>query len=276
MADTLLEQTRALHEDIERTERVITKDFKRDMKLHREKLMQSHRVKRRLEGAEEAAQKLVKIYEDEDGARKEEIAALANNNNPFAAFYDRLKEIREYHRRFPNLDVTEAENDEPLLKEEPHVVFTGEEGFGRYLDLHSHYLALINAKFGKKDLEYYEYVANLPTHTNSIPCVYKAGTAYRNYLQNLLNYLADFHERTQPLYQLQKQLAKVEEETKAAFEAGTLPGWEDRGAGMQAGTAASTSNSGIDLEAFDSPDELESIGGGSLLFQEWEIVAASI
>lgn len=120
----------------------------------------------------------VRIYEDEDGARKEEIAALANKDNPFAAFYDRLKETREYHRRFPNLDVTEvrwgvgkagcmraagalpcrrmqrpqppllhlrtllcvrmqhththaaprslqAENDEHLLKEEPHVEFTG-------------------------------------------------------------------------------------------------------------------------------------------------------
>ena len=50
----------------------------------------------------------MKIYEDEDGARKEEIAALANKDNPFAAFYDRLKEVREYHRRFPNLDVTEV------------------------------------------------------------------------------------------------------------------------------------------------------------------------
>eukprot|EP00983_Pelagomonas_calceolata_P076603 1153480-Pelagomonas_calceolata.AAC.3 len=58
----------------------------------------------------------VKIYEDEDGARKEEIAALANKDNPFAAFYDRLKEIREYHRRFPNLDVTEVGdgNGEPV------------------------------------------------------------------------------------------------------------------------------------------------------------------
>jgi splicing factor 3A subunit 3 len=50
----------------------------------------------------------VKIYEDEDGARKEEIAALANKENPFQAFYDRLKDVREYHRRFPNMDVTEV------------------------------------------------------------------------------------------------------------------------------------------------------------------------
>lgn len=128
----------------------------------------------------------VKIYEDEDGARKEEIAALANKDNPFAAFYDRLKEVREYHRRFPSNEVTEvgagvhsvhamhawavcafatgawflawpavhmycwpsrpdaeqgadwvhahkhghaqAETDEHLLKEEPHIEFTGAQG----------------------------------------------------------------------------------------------------------------------------------------------------
>lgn len=35
----------------------------------------------------------MKIYEDEDGARKEEIAALANKDNPFGAFYERLKEV---------------------------------------------------------------------------------------------------------------------------------------------------------------------------------------
>jgi splicing factor 3A subunit 3 len=118
-------------------ERVIVKDLKRDMKTHKEKVLQSHRVKRRLDTIQAAAAKLVgwleacwacdglvyvsdallgltthplqvKIYEDDDGARKEEIAALANKENPFQAFYDRLKDVREYHRRFPNMDVTEV------------------------------------------------------------------------------------------------------------------------------------------------------------------------
>lgn len=52
----------ALHEDIERLERVIVKDFKRDMRVHREKLMQSHRVKRRLESTEDASRKLVRGF----------------------------------------------------------------------------------------------------------------------------------------------------------------------------------------------------------------------
>lgn len=51
----------------------------------------------------------LRIYEDEDGARKEEIAALAQpESGSFAAFYDRLKEVKEYYRRFPTTDVTEV------------------------------------------------------------------------------------------------------------------------------------------------------------------------
>ncbi len=33
---------------------------------------------------------------------------MANKENPFQAFYDRLKDVREYHRRFPSMDVTEV------------------------------------------------------------------------------------------------------------------------------------------------------------------------
>ncbi len=50
----------------------------------------------------------MKIYEDEDGSRKEEIAALANKDNPFTAFYDRLREVRDYHRRFHTAELTEV------------------------------------------------------------------------------------------------------------------------------------------------------------------------
>lgn len=41
----------------------------------------------------------------------------------------------------------QAENDEEALKEEPHVEFTGEEGYGRYLDLHQLFQLFVNSKF---------------------------------------------------------------------------------------------------------------------------------
>mmetsp|Transcript_40482 Transcript_40482/g.89949 ORF Transcript_40482/g.89949 Transcript_40482/m.89949 type:complete len:508 (-) Transcript_40482:699-2222(-) len=261
MADTLLEQTRALHEDMERLERLIVKDFKQETKTHKEKLMQNHRVRKRLDVMQEAARKLVRIYEDDDGARKEEIAAIAQpDSGSFAGFYDRLKEIRDYHRKFPSNDVTEAENDEAALKEEPHVDFTGEEGLGRYLDLHEHFMRFVNSKFGKK-LEYNEYVSGFGEHLTGVPKSQKSTKQYRDYLQQLCNYLKSFYERTQPLAQAQRQFAKMEEDVRGQWDAGTLPGWEDRGLRQ---ISAADAGSGLDLQAFDSSEELETIGADRL------------
>lgn len=59
MASTLLEETRQYHEDIERLERLIVKDFKNEARTHKEKLMQSHRVRQMLGLLQERATKLV-------------------------------------------------------------------------------------------------------------------------------------------------------------------------------------------------------------------------
>ncbi len=59
------------------------------------------------------------------------------------------------------------------------MAFTGEEGFGRYLDLHTHYTNFINAKFGSKKLEYFEYVTGIGGHLASIPRSFKTGSSYR-------------------------------------------------------------------------------------------------
>lgn len=60
---------------------------------------------------------------------------------------------------------TQAEIDELALREEPRVEFSGEEGQGRFLDLHEHYHTFINSKFGhSKDeapKEYQEYVISV-------------------------------------------------------------------------------------------------------------------
>jgi splicing factor 3A subunit 3 len=44
MSGTLLEQTRAFHEEIERLERCIVEELQKETKSHRERLHQNHRV----------------------------------------------------------------------------------------------------------------------------------------------------------------------------------------------------------------------------------------
>lgn len=56
----------------------------------------------------------IKIYDDEEGARKAEIAQLGGQN-VFSAFYERLKEVRDYHRKFPDTMPYEPANDEDII-----------------------------------------------------------------------------------------------------------------------------------------------------------------
>lgn len=78
----------------------------------------------------------------------------------------------------------------------------------------------------------------------------------REYLRNLLSYLETFYERTNPLGSLTKVYSKLEQDFDNSFEEGQVPGWEDRGAGRLPGEQESA----IDLQAFDTVEELESLG----------------
>ena len=86
----------------------------------------------------------------------------------------------------------------------------------------------------------------------------------RAYLASLLEYLQGFHQRTQPLQSLARQLARLEEEFDAQWEADTVPGWS--ASEQQAATAngAATAAGALDVDAFDSVKELEQLGAPGL------------
>ena len=59
MASTLLEQARQHHEDIERAERLVSKDLKRSMTRYKDRLQQDHRVNRFIADVQDKSRKLV-------------------------------------------------------------------------------------------------------------------------------------------------------------------------------------------------------------------------
>lgn len=87
------------------------------------------------------------------------------------------------------------------------VPFSGEEGLGRFLDLHEAFQTFTNSKFGKQ-LDYYTYVAGVADFA-ALPRAQRLTKSYRDYLTALLAYLESFYERTQPLAQLAKHYEKV-------------------------------------------------------------------
>ncbi|KAL9262629.1 Splicing factor SF3a60-like protein, partial [Drosera capensis] len=133
MSSTLLEVTRASHEEVERLERLVVKEFQAEPASTKEGLYRDHRVRLMIEQIMSTTHNLIGIYEDKDGSRKDEIAALGGKmgtgtgTNVFSAFYDRLKEIREYHRRHPAARAVDAgEEYELMFKEDPQLDFSGE------------------------------------------------------------------------------------------------------------------------------------------------------
>ena len=255
-----------LHEDVEELERTIVKDLKQEARTFNERLMQSHRVKRRLDMMSEASRKLIRIYEDEDGARKDDIASLSATSANLEEFYSRISDIKDYYSHFPTHEVTEAAAEEVV---EPRVDFTGEECNGRFLDLHEHYHRLLGSKLlsqldkkavvvasdgpSSHSLEYFEYVEKFATQLLSIDHSAKNTKQFRDYVEGLFGYLLSFYQRTQPLGQAFKQMLKTEEEVRAKWSRGEIPGSESR-----------SSEAALDVSAFNSPDEIEAVGAEAL------------
>ena len=91
--ETLLEQQRRYHEERERLLDAMVGEQTVKKNTHREHLNSSHRQRAMLDRYSEATGLLRDIYEDKDGQRKEEVAALSGPNE-FAEFYSRLKQVR--------------------------------------------------------------------------------------------------------------------------------------------------------------------------------------
>ncbi|KNA09357.1 hypothetical protein SOVF_154360 [Spinacia oleracea] len=259
MSSTLLEVTRGSHEEVERLERLIVKELQNEGASSKERLFQSHRVRFMIEHIVSTTNKLVEIYEDKDNARKDEIAALggqtATGTNVFSAFYDRLKEIREYHRRHQSARVIDAEEEyEQMFKEDPMLDFSGEEASGRYLDLHQFYNMYINSKFGKP----MDYVAYLMVFSQpqKIPRKRKMTRQYKEYTINILEYLISFFERTEPLKDLDRIFSKVISDFEEKWAIGEVEGWENEG---QENGHVSQSDV-IDLDYYSTVEELMELG----------------
>ena len=90
--ETLLEQQRRYHEERERLLDAMVGEQTVKKNTHREHLNSSHRQRAMLDRYSEATGLLRDIYEDKDGQRKEEVAALSGPNE-FAEFYSRLKQV---------------------------------------------------------------------------------------------------------------------------------------------------------------------------------------
>ncbi|XP_071455361.1 splicing factor 3A subunit 3 [Hetaerina americana] len=258
--ETILEQQRRYHEERERLMDAMVKEMLHKKTSYRESINSDHRLKMLLDHYMESTTNLKELYEDKDGLRKEEVAALSGPNE-FAEFYSRLKAIKEFYRRHPNeISIPMSVEFEELakLRENPSdetanmVEFTDEEGYGKYLDLHECYEKYINLK-GIEKVDYITYLTTFD-HLFDIPKDRK-NSEYRKYLESLLEYLHDYTQRVKPLLDINTEMENVVLEFITHWENGTFPGWP-----KEAGSALTNIGAHLDLSAFSSWEELASLG----------------
>ena len=249
----ILERQRNAHEDIERMEQAIVDRMAEEPRTRYDALAMEHQVAEFLTNIQRQADFLVETYRDQSGyrfpcpttpghplirsARQMEIESMAGATNEFDKFYKEYAELREIHRKHPNLQVDDLEKNyrkrfREEMEEDPITnMFTGEESWGRFIDLNFAHEMFLNLR-GFPQYPYIQYL-NEFQHFHRFNPKAKNNDDYLKYLIALQEYLESFLKRVQPIVNHEKLMNKISVDFENAWENGTAPGQKDeQGIGM--------------------------------------------
>ncbi|KAJ9158244.1 Pre-mRNA-splicing factor sap61 [Coniochaeta hoffmannii] len=229
----ILEEQRYIHEDLERLEQGIADRLREEPKHIRDRLNRDHEISQLLDQIQKQSAELLSIYEDASGLRSKEVLQIGSGDT-FSTFYQQLNEIKEHHARYPN---EQAENSELRYKprrnaddQVPYIVesmFSGEEAYGRFFDLHECHESYLNLPNVKRlaYLQYLEVFDNFAAGYGGLKRGEKLTDQYFKYLGELQQYLESFMRRTRPLENLDKVFSQWDQEFDAAWEKDEVEGW---------------------------------------------------
>ncbi|KAG6842012.1 hypothetical protein C0991_003538 [Blastosporella zonata] len=244
--DSIVELQRQNHEELERFERGLSSLLSRNQPTHEARLQTEHKASQILDRVQSRVVTLNSLYQDED-ARNAELEALSASTQPndLSEFYSRLVKIQEHHAKYPDsvpggfdlelaalLDEPNQE-DEDYEEEDPiSLLFSGEEAYGKYVDLYAHHTAYTNLKNIGKRPGYLQYLdlllaAQVGAVHADLPKETRFSKDFETYIQNLHTYLLSFAKRTQPLVDVQTQQQEVEVEFNRTWETQEISGWEE-------------------------------------------------
>ena len=260
--ESILEQDRRQHEEKERVKETMKKLILMNKTTLRDNINCDFVTKSLLDKAVQINKSILDLKDDKDGLRREEIQDINVMGDDLKEFYRRLHEIKTFHRKHPDeifvpmsveydqlyKNIESSQTEDPLSL----VQFSGEEGYGKYLDLHQLHLKFINLK-GAERVSYVQYLDSFHK-LNTHPRKFK-NKHYKEYVAELLNYLINFYNRLKPLNELHGKFAEADKEFKQKWENGNFIGW-----GKEAGSAMTHAGAVLDLSAFNSVDDLMLVG----------------
>lgn len=159
MSFSVLEQLRSAHEDIENIEKSMSMVLMDRSKNVRPTVSCEHALKYLCDASQQKAKTALEIYQDKDGMRSDDIKALAGERGDkkqgdvWTSFYDKVKEVKDYHRRFSlnQGNVPELQNaawfyERALEADRSSALFSGEEELGKRVDMNEHFVKYLNLK----------------------------------------------------------------------------------------------------------------------------------
>jgi splicing factor 3A subunit 3 len=191
MSSTQLELIRQLHELCEKSEVMVGEELDFKPSGQKPKVWQQHRLKQLLDGIVENNNTLDELYKDVDMTLQEELQLMSGSN--MVSFYDALNASKQYYQSFPN----SVQNDSIVVKVD--VSFSGEEVFGKYLDLNELHLQFSNiiCRAGIEQ-DYNQYLERFNKFFY-LPSSVTQSKHFSEYLDNLWQYLLGFVKRVHPL-----------------------------------------------------------------------------
>ena len=253
MSGTALERIRGLHEFLEVHEASICKELSNTPKQQSGRVEQQHIIKNRVEEIVRASKELDGLYKDSDDLLKAEVTTMRNNS--VKSFYDELNSSREYHLKYPNLNVPAQITADNLITN-VDVQFSGAEVFGKYLDLSVFHIEYCNIPgISDPDIDYLQYLDRFFNFFHIAESTKVSKKNYEDYVSGLLNYLRDFLHRVQPLVDLDSHDKQWLDEFVVKWESDDVPGWKSNSNNNEI-----KESQDLQLENFNSKEELEKLG----------------
>ncbi|TRM68164.1 hypothetical protein BD626DRAFT_545360 [Schizophyllum amplum] len=244
--DSIVEVQRQTHEEVERFERALYTLLSRNQNTHEGKLQTEHKASQILDRISSKAATLRTLYHDQDAVKAEnDRLSAASRPDDLSEFYSRLVKVQEYHAKYPDsapgaLDLEVAafldepgQEDEEYEEEDPiSLLFSGEEAYGKYVDLYASHAAYANLKnIGKRPgyLQYLDLLLAAPNgliHQN-LPKDTRLSREYETYIKDLYSYLVSFVQRTQPLRDLDTLLRSAQEDFDKQWNEDGFPEWRE-------------------------------------------------
>ncbi|KZV77152.1 RNA splicing factor PRP9 [Peniophora sp. CONT] len=244
--DSHFEVVRQTHEEVERFERALYDVLARPTAAHQKRLQNEHKASQILDRLSGRYTVLNTLYQDESArsAEKSSLAApAAHQQGDLSAFYSRLGKLQEHHHKYPDagadgfalelaafLDEPSPEDyDEGYEPDDPIAnLFSGEELYGKFLDLYANHTVYNNLKQVKR-LGYLQYLDVLMAldkglHTELEKKI-RFSKDYEAYIRGLQTYLLSFMRRTQPLINVDAQQSDADAEFTRKWDADELPEW---------------------------------------------------